>query len=111
MILPKEALLADSALVRLDSGVSHLVAPHVGAVAELHVAHVALKQLAVWPRVGGARLGGWRAGCHVVVVGRAGRHVLRQVAAAQSAEGVTRAAAQHRSAAVLLVPGVVVCDR
>lgn len=108
MVFPEEALLADAAFVRLDSGVAHLVAPHVGAIAELHVADVALKQLAVGPRVGGACLGGRRAGGHVVVVGGAGRHVLRQVAAAQSAEGVARAAAQHRAAAVLLVPGVVV---
>lgn len=111
MILPEEALLADAALVGLDSGVSHLMASHVGTIAELHVTDVALKELAVRARVGGARFGGRSAGSHVVVVRRAGRHVLRQFAAAQCAEGVARAAAQHRSAAVLLVSGIVVCNR
>lgn len=49
VILPEEPLLTDPALVRLNARVPHLVPPHVGAVRELHVTHVALEQLPVDP--------------------------------------------------------------
>lgn len=47
MVLAEEPLLAHTALVRLHASVAHFVAPHVGAIGELHVAHIALKQFAM----------------------------------------------------------------
>lgn len=47
MVLPEKPLLTHPTLVRLDAGMSHLVATHVRPVRELHVAHVALEQLAM----------------------------------------------------------------
>lgn len=75
MILPEESFLADAAFVRFDTGVAHFVAAHVRAVGELHVAHVAFEEFPVWA-VGVLRRR------HVVVVGRALRHVRGQRAAA-----------------------------
>lgn len=74
MVLAEEPLLANTALVRFDAGVAHLVSTHVGAVGELHVADVALEHLAVYT-VGGRVIvlhlrlvlggGGGRTLCHV----------------------------------------------
>jgi hypothetical protein len=47
VVLAEKSLLTDSALVRLNTCVTHFVAPHVRAVRELHVAHVAFEYLAV----------------------------------------------------------------
>lgn len=85
MVLAEEPLLADSAFVRFDAGVSHLVAAHVGAVGELHVTDVALEEL---PVRAGVRL----RGRHIVIVGRALRHVRGQCAAAESAKRVASCA-------------------
>lgn len=46
MILAKETFLADATLVRLHARVPHLVAPHIGAVGELHVAYIAFEDFA-----------------------------------------------------------------
>lgn len=62
MVFSEEPFLAHPALVGFDAGVSHLVAPHVGAVRKLHVTDVAFEQLSVRPRVGGLRAS------HIVVV-------------------------------------------
>lgn len=69
VVFSEEPFLAYATFVRFDAGVSHLVAAHVGAVGELHVADIALEELPVWARVRVLRRR------HIVVVGRALRHV------------------------------------
>lgn len=52
VILPKEPFLTHTALVGLDTCVTHFVSSHIRAVRELHVTDVALKQFAVMLFVG-----------------------------------------------------------
>lgn len=54
MVLPEKPLLADSAFIRFDSRMPHLVPSHVRSIGKLHIADVTLKHLpmySIWGRV------------------------------------------------------------
>lgn len=82
VIFSKESFLANTTFVRFDSSMPHFMPAHIGAIRELHVAHVALEQLSVRPGVGVLRRR------HVVVVRRALRHVGGQCSTTQRTKAI-----------------------